>query len=107
MADMNARCQSRAEFIDSNDDCNLPELSAVSELYLDDDNIANFHRNNIDLGSNKYGDSLINLCRTVNLRFLNGKKVGVPIDVRSYTMYPFVSLRNTDMVIKANFGQEN
>ena len=72
---MNARCRSREEYIAPSEDITIPELSALSELYQSD-SIATFPRNNTDMGTNTYGDRLIDLCRTTNLRFLNGKKVG-------------------------------
>ena len=73
LGDMNARTKTLPDFInnESNEHIPLPP----SELY-EPDTIGTTERNNLDTGYNAYGVRLLELCKEVPLRILNGRFVG-------------------------------
>ena len=75
LVDYNARCQTRDDFINSINDSDIPEWSDLAQLFPND-TIATSPRQNIDPKFNTYGGKLIDLCKSVPLRLLNGRKCG-------------------------------
>ena len=73
MGDLNARSETWPDFIidENNDHIPVPP----PDLY-EVDSINILSRYNCDKGSNSYGRKLIELCKTVPLRILNGRKLG-------------------------------
>jgi hypothetical protein len=70
MGDMNARVSVKADFLDENGNeyLNLPTNYCVDKVRT--------VRNNMDKISNKYGNSLLNICKNLQLRILNGRCPG-------------------------------
>ena len=69
--DYNARTGDMLDYIESEDntDLSLPDDYVV-------DTVATYPRGNLDNVTNKYGESLISLCKNVPLRICNGRKLG-------------------------------
>ena len=73
MTDANARTKTGLDFIENEDNSHLPV--PPSEIYQVD-TIATYPRNNMDTGTNSYGERFLETCRKVPLRICNGRKVG-------------------------------
>ena len=73
LGDMNARTQTMADFITNENNDHIP--TPPPELY-EMDTVETRCRNNMDKGFNSYGPKLIDLCKTVPLRILNGRVLG-------------------------------
>ena len=73
MGDLNARSQTIPDYLlnENNDHIPVPP----PDLY-EVDTVEISPRNNCDRNSNSYGQKLIELCKTVPLRILNGRKIG-------------------------------
>ena len=72
LGDLNARTGVLPDYIEheDNDDIPIPQ-----ELY-ETDYQATIPRGNMDKVTNKYGQNLLDMCRTVPLRICNGRKLG-------------------------------
>ena len=70
--DYNARTHNKPDYIISEDNTDIP---VPCELY-ESDTVATVPRSNLDTVTNKYGDNLLQLCKTVPLRICNGRKLG-------------------------------
>ena len=83
MGDFNARTRTLPDSIVDEDNTYIP-VSNLGHLYQPN-TTGMADRNNMDKGSNSYGPKLIELCTTVPLRILNGRKLG---DIEgNYTCY--------------------
>ena len=71
LGDLNARSGNKADYLEDEDNCDL----TLPADYIAD-TVATFPRGNRDNVTNKYGDSLISLCRNAPLRICNGRKLG-------------------------------
>ena len=69
LGDLNARTGSKLDYISDEENKNL----SLPDDYVTD-TTATYPRGNRDPECNKYGDSLISLCKTVPLRICNGRK---------------------------------
>ena len=79
--DYNARTGQKLDYLESEDNTDIPIPLDIYET----DIIRELPRQNIDIGTNKYGDNLLSLCKSVPLRICNGRKLG---DIfGSYTCY--------------------
>ena len=72
MGDLNARTGVELDFIEHDNDQNIP----TPENMYETDSPINIPRGNMDRAINKYGQSLLELCKTVPLRICNGRKLG-------------------------------
>ena len=73
LGDINARTQQLSDFIYNEDNQHIPV--PPPELY-DANTIGTSVMKNIDTGSNSYGNKFLDLCKSVPLRILNGRKLG-------------------------------
>ena len=79
--DFNARTGLKLDYLVSEDNTNLPIPLDIYEI----DHKQHLLRQNLDRTTNKYGDYLLSLCKSVPLRICNGRKLG---DIfGSYTLY--------------------
>ena len=79
--DYNARTGLKLDYLESEDNTDIPVPLDIYET----DSVNNLYRHNMDSGTNKYGDNLLSLCKSVPLRICNGRKLG---DIfGSYTCY--------------------
>ena len=79
--DYNARTGLKLDYLEAEDNTDIPIPLDIYET----DIMNEFPRQNIDVGTNKYGDNLLSLCKAVPLRICNGRKLG---DIfGSYTCY--------------------
>ena len=83
MGDLNARTGTELDFIEHDNDENIP---IPQELY-ETDSLLNIPRGNMDRSTNRYGQSLLELCKTIPLRILNGRKLGDILG--SFTCYKY------------------
>ena len=82
MGDLNARTQLACDYIvDENNDY----VPVPPPAMYDTDTVATETRCNTDRGRNSYGPKFIELCKTVPLRILNGRKLGDLLG--NYTCY--------------------
>ena len=72
MGDLNARTGLGIDYIEQDYDDNVP----IPEGIYESDSPTNIPRGNMDKGTNKYGQNLLELCKTVPLRICNGRKLG-------------------------------
>ena len=72
IGDLNARTQELLDYIPNE---SLDYIPLEGEMY-NVDTIGTSPRNNMDTGSNSYGAKLLDLCKTVPLRILNGRIFG-------------------------------
>ena len=72
LGDLNARTQNLLDYIPNESFDYLPINDELYSL----DTIGTFPRNNMDSGSNSYGGRLLELCKKVPLRILNGRMFG-------------------------------
>ena len=73
MTDANARTLTGLDYIENEDNTHIPIPSP--DIY-EVDPIATYPRNNLDMGTNSYGERFLETCRKVPLRMCNGRKVG-------------------------------
>ena len=79
--DFNARTGQELDFLESEDNTDIPVPLDLYEV----DCINHLPRQNLDKKTNKYGEYLLSLCKSVPLRICNGRKLG---DIfGSYTCY--------------------
>ena len=79
--DFNARTGQNLDLLDSEDNTDIPIPLDIYET----DCMRHLPRQNLDKITNKYGDYLLSLCKSVPLRICNGRKLG---DIfGSYTCY--------------------
>jgi len=71
--DFNARTRVENDFLSEDDNTHVP--IPPSEWY-DTNTTGSVPRNNLDVGTNSYGPKLLELCKTLSLRILNGRKLG-------------------------------
>ena len=69
--DYNARTGTMLDYLDNEDNTNL----ILPADYVAD-TVATYPRGNMDTVTNKYGESLLELCKNVPLRICNGRKIG-------------------------------
>ena len=81
LGDFNARTAVKPDFIVNDNNSGIP---VMDELFAAD-SVAAYPRGSLDLGSNTYGDKLLDLCQSVPLRICNGRKLGDVVG--SYTCY--------------------
>ena len=67
VGDMNGRSARIQDFIDTSGNKHIDDIPPT---------LMNNKRNNIDSQTNSHGLKLINLCKTCNLRIINGRKIG-------------------------------
>ena len=79
--DYNARTGTKLDYLESEDNTDIPVPLDIYET----DIMTDLPRLNMDKGTNKYGDNLLTLCKTVPLRICNGRKLGDILG--SYTCY--------------------
>ena len=79
--DFNARTGVKLDYIPSEDNTDIPIPTDIYEI----DALSELPRLNMDSMTNKYGDILLSLCKTVPLRICNGRKLGDILG--SYTCY--------------------
>ena len=72
LGDFNARCGTDLDYLNNEDNNDIP----IPDDYYVTDTIATYPRGNQDTVTNKYGEQLISLCRSVPLRICNGRKLG-------------------------------
>ena len=70
--DYNARTQTKPDYILCEDNTDIPVPRDIYEA----DTVGTIPRCNLDTVTNKYGDHLLQLCKTVPLRICNGRKLG-------------------------------
>ena len=70
--DYNARTHNKPDYILSEDNTDIP---VPCEIY-EPDTVATVPRSNLDTVTNKYGYTLLRLCKAVPLRICNGRKLG-------------------------------
>ena len=74
VGDFNARASNKPDFIDTSmNDKNFEIIDAPQDVQSVSINTG---RNNYDSHSNKHGDRILDICKTCNLRILNGRKSG-------------------------------
>jgi exonuclease III len=79
--DYNARTGLKLDYLESEDNTDIPIPMDIYET----DIMRDLPRQNMDIGTNKYGENLLSLCKSVPLRICNGRKLG---DIfGSYTCY--------------------
>ena len=79
--DYNARTGQKLDYLESEDNTDIPIPLDIYET----DIMRDLPRQNMDDGTNKYGEILLSLCKSVPLRICNGRKLG---DIfGSYTFY--------------------
>ena len=79
--DYNARTGLRLDYLESEDNTDIPVPLDIYEI----DIMSGLPRQNLDIKTNKYGDNLLSLCKSVPLRICNGRKLGDILG--SYTCY--------------------
>ena len=72
LGDFNARCGTNLDYLNNEDNHDIP----IPDDYYVTDTTATYPRGNQDAVTNKYGEQLIALCRSVPLRICNGRKLG-------------------------------
>ena len=72
LGDLNARTQTLCDYIPNESFDYIPLSNDLYNL----DSVETYPRNNMDMGSNSYGNKLLELCKTVPLRILNGRMFG-------------------------------
>ena len=70
--DFNARTHTRPDYLLNEDNTDIPIPQDIYEA----DTVGTTVRGNLDTITNKYGDNLLQLCKTVPLRICNGRKLG-------------------------------
>ena len=70
--DFNARTGKKLDYLLSEDNTDIP---VPPDIYEVDSDIL-LPRHNVDTKTNKYGDSLLSLCKSASLRICNGRKLG-------------------------------
>ena len=70
--DYNARTGNRLDYLESEDNTDIPIPLDIYET----DVMCDLPRQNLDRVTNKYGDHLLSLCKSVPLRICNGRKLG-------------------------------
>ena len=70
--DYNARTHTKPDYILSEDNTDIPIPRDIYEA----DTVGTVPRGNLDTVTNKYGDNLLSLCKSVPLRICNGRKLG-------------------------------
>ena len=70
--DYNARTGTKLDYLEAEDNTDIPIPLDIYET----DIMNELPRQNIDSGSNKYGELLLSLCKSVPLRICNGRKLG-------------------------------
>ena len=83
LGDFNARTGAKFDYLPSEDNTDIPVPSDIYET----DAVSDLPRLNMDIVTNKYGDNLLSLCKSVPLRICNGRKLGDILG--SYTCYTF------------------
>ena len=83
LGDMNARTGLELDYIDYDNDENIPTPEEIYET----DSPTNIPRGNMDKAINRYGQNLLELCKTVPLRICNGRKLGDILG--SFTCYKY------------------
>ena len=81
MGDFNGRPGLKPDYIPDEDNTSIPVFGRLCGT----DTLAARPRANLDRHTNEYGDRLIDLCKSVPLRILNGRKLGDFLG--SYTCY--------------------
>ena len=71
LGDLNARTGESLDYIENEDNVDL----TLPDDYLTD-TVGTYPRGNMDKMTNRYGDTVISLCRNVPLRICNGRKLG-------------------------------
>ena len=79
--DYNARTGLKLDYLQSEDNTDIPVPIDIYET----DTVGVLPRQNSDNKTNKYGDNLLSLCKSVPLRICNGRKLGDLLG--SYTCY--------------------
>ena len=72
LGDFNARTGLKLDYFPSEDNTDIPVPSDIYET----DCVSDLPRLNMDSETNKYGDILLSLCKSVPLRICNGRKLG-------------------------------
>ena len=72
MGDLNSRTQELLDYIPNESFDYIP----LNEDLYNIDSVGTYPRNNMDSGLNSYGPKLLELCKTVPLRILNGRMFG-------------------------------
>ena len=70
--DFNARTGLKLDYLQSEDNTDIPVPTDIYET----DAVSSLPRLNMDDKTNKYGDNLLSLCKSVPLRICNGRKLG-------------------------------
>ena len=79
--DYNARTGVKLDYLESEDNTDIPIPLEIYET----DIMRELPGQNMDNGTNKYGEHLLSLCKSVPLRICNGRKLGDILG--SYTCY--------------------
>ena len=79
--DYNARTGLKLDYLESEDNTDIPVPLDIYEQ----DIMRDLPRQNMDQSTNKYGNNLLSLCKSVPLRICNGRKLGDILG--SYTCY--------------------
>ena len=72
VGDFNARTSLKLDYLQSEDNTDIPVSSDIYKTDL----ISSLLRLNMDSKTNKYGDNVLSLCKSVPLRICNGLKLG-------------------------------
>ena len=83
MGDLNARTGTELDYIEHDNDKNIP----IPEDIYETDSLLNIPRGSMDKSTNGYGQRLLELCKTIPLRILNGRKLGDILG--SFTCYKY------------------
>ena len=83
LGDYNSRTAEKPDYIAADDNTDIPVMSS----HFVPDTIATYPRGNLDLGTNTYGDRLLDLCQSVPLRICNGRTLGDILG--TYTCYSY------------------
>ena len=70
--DYNARTGEKLDYLESEDNTDIPVPLDIYET----DIMVDLPRQNMDVCTNKYGNNLLSLCKSVPLRICNGRKLG-------------------------------
>ena len=103
--DYNARTGLKLDYLESEDNTDIPVPLDIYEQ----DIMRDLPRQNMDQSTNKYGNNLLSLCKSVPLRICNGRKLGDILG--SYTCYTpngqscLVSPRLYDSIQTFSVGQ--
>ena len=97
IGDFNARTGTKPDYVSDfieNDDVELIVRSSENTLL---DSLNRKHRSNLDSNVNTYGNKLLDICKGLGLRIMNGRTLGD--SVGAYTCFPYNGKSTVDYII--------